>query len=108
MKDLYRVNIDVADAHHQMMSLTDLQNHIKQKLAYEFLPIIEQKMKIMSSPNYNDATVRYQAGLVVLSVDEYNALRYNNVSSEDKFKPLEPKQEFDAVNYLKNLMKKSR
>ena len=106
----YFAAIRIPDSHYQMMKMGDLQLHIKQKLAYEFLSVIEQKMEIKSEKNNSDCTVRHQAGLVILTLDEYDKLRYNSVSSEDRFAPHTPKREpeFDAVNYLKNLMKKSR
>lgn len=105
----YFVAVNIPESHYQMMKIGDLQIHIKQKLAYEFLSVIEQKMAVKSEMNYSDNTVRHQAGLVILTLDEYDKLRYNSVSREDRFEPVsKPKEEFDAVNYLKNLMKKSR
>lgn len=108
MGNLYKARIEITQDHQHMMSQRDLQQHVKRRLAAEFLSTIEDNMSISKQLNINRDSVSYEAGVVILSLDEYDALRYNKTSSEHKFKPLEPKQEFDAVNYLKNLMKKSR
>lgn len=108
MSNQYKARIEITQAHEQMMKLSDLQQHIKRRLAAEFLSTLEEKLSISQHLNINRDTVSYEGSVVILTLDQYNALRYNNLSSEDKFKPFEPKQEFDAVNYLKNLMKKSR
>jgi hypothetical protein len=104
----HRVSIEVSHMDLMSVSTPEIQKHIQRKLCAEYLSTIEQKMTITSVTNPHKDSIMYTGDVVILSLDEYNKLRYNSVSREDKFKPFEPKQEFDAVNYLKNLMKKSR
>jgi hypothetical protein len=77
-------------------------------LVVEYLSAIEDKMEMKSTTNTNRDAVTFEGSIVILSLDEYNALRYNRLSSEDRFTQPAHKPQFDAVDYLKNLMKKSR
>jgi hypothetical protein len=110
MNNRYKAKIEISNVHHLMLSCADLEQHVKRRLAAEFLSILEQRMDIKYTTNPNRDSVSYEGGVVILSLDEYDKLRYNSVSSEDRFTLHTPKREpeFDAVNYLKNLMKKSR
>jgi hypothetical protein len=110
MKELYKARIEVPDAHVAMLNPNDFEDFVTKKLASEFVSIIRKKMSIATSPNYTQATRTFEAAVVVLSVDEYNNLVYNS----DK-KPIhgyapaqQVKQEFDAVQYLKDLMNKTK
>lgn len=86
------------------MSMPELQKHVQRRLSAEYLSAIEQKMTITSTTNINRDSVTYTGDVVILSLDEYAKLRYNSVRAE----PVAKQPEFDAVDYLKNLMKKTR
>lgn len=99
----HRVSIEVSQMSLLSIHTPDIQKHVQRKLCAEYLSVIEQKMTITSTTNINRDSVTYTGDVVILSLDEYKVLAYN----KDMVTP-ESKKEFDAVNYLKNLMKKPR
>jgi hypothetical protein len=125
MKYLYHAEVEIA--YHVAMTATqmgEMEYYCKRKLANEFLPFIEQNMvvsRVATNPHAMTETVR--GSMVMMPLEEYNKLmfaaqqsdiRYRGLDdgrysmrSENVFRP-QPKKEFDAVDYLKNLMKKPR
>ena len=124
MKYLYHAEVEIA--YHVAMTATqmgEMEHFCRRKLAHEFLPFIEENLvvsRIATNPNAMTETVR--GSMVMMHLEEYNKLvfaaqqsdiRYRGLDgrysmrSENVFRP-QPKKEFDAVDYLKNLMKKPR
>jgi hypothetical protein len=125
MKYLYHAEVEIA--YHVAMTATqmgEMEHFCRRKLANEFLPYIEKNLVVSRiATNHNAMSETVRGSMVMMSLEQYQKLmfaaqqadeRYRGLDdgrysmrSENVFRP-QPKKEFDAVDYLKNLMKKPR